>query len=712
MKRLAAWALFLVGGPGPAAQEPAPADFKKDIRPLLETYCFKCHGPGKPKGELDLTAFADEKSVLSRRKVWEEVARRVRDGEMPPEDKAQPKAAEKARLLAWFDAAAARHDASAPRDPGRPALRRLNKTEYNNSVRDLLGVDLKPGDDFPTDDSAHGFDTIGEALAIPPLLVEKYFAAAERILDQLLLPEPADRKFEGKSAADVEFPAGGRYAIRARASGEKLEIRVDGKRIREFTLEEGKPVEVIALIGSGRKRVEAVGAKVEAIEVAGPLSAPGAKEARKRLFFVEPSKDVPRREAARRIVERFAGRAYRRPLAGGEMERLLGLFDRGDTRGDPFETSVRRPIQAVLCSPHFLMRVEEDRASAAPWAVSDHELATRLSYFLWSSMPDERLFGLAGERKLHDSAVLEGEVRRMLADKKSQALIESFLHQWLTLDAFRFANPDQRVFPEFHKDWHIRRTMGEEIRMFVEGIVREDRSLIEFLDADYTFLDEALARWYGVEGVKGEQIRKVKLEDRRRGGLLTMGAVLVMTSSPDRTSVVKRGKWVLEKIFGVTPPPPPADAGELKKEEKKEAARTLRERMASHRSDPRCSSCHVRIDPLGFGLETFDGAGRWRDQEAGKPVDATGVLPGGKSFSGPVELKDLLLARKDEFVKALAEKMLVYALGRGLGDGDVATLREVVESAKKGDYRFSALAIAVAKSHAFRHRRRAEGDAR
>jgi hypothetical protein len=675
------------------------ADFRREVRPLLEAYCVKCHGGAKPKGGLDLGGFADEASVLSKRRVWDEAMRKLADGEMPPEGKPAPKPEERKLLLAWYRSAVDRHDAAAPRDPGRPGFRRLNRTEYNRTVRDLLGADLRPGDEFPSDDTAHGFDTIGDALALPPLLVEKVFDAAERILDQLLLPEPKARSFEGGSAA-VEFPASGKYHLKAKG-GAKAEFRV-----------EGKPVEATIYAARGTRKVEVEGAA--GFEVAGPISPPGLPEARKRIFFARPGPELPAREAARQVLERFATRAFRRPVSQEELERLLGLFDRAAKRGEAFETALRGPLVAVLCSPHFLFRIERDRPGSAPWRLGDHEVAVRLSYFLWSTMPDERLSELAGQGKLSDPAVVEGEVGRMLKDPRASALVENFLYQWLQVDAFRHANPDNRVFPEFHKDWRIRRGMEDELRRFVEGVAKEDRPLLDLIDADYTYVNEATARWYGLPDVKGDPVRKVSLPDRRRGGLLTMGAVLVMTSSPDRTSVVKRGKWVLEKILGTPPPPPPENVEELKKEGKAAAPTTLRERMARHRADPSCATCHQRIDPLGFGLEAFDGVGRWREEEAGKPVDATGTLPGGRSFDGPVGLKDILLERKDEFAKSVAERLLIYALGRGLEDGDAPAVREIVERAKRGGYRWSALVAAVAASHPFLHRRNetAKGEAR
>lgn len=704
---------------GAAPQDPTAPSYEREIRPLVTTYCVSCHGGAKPKGKLDLSGFADPDSVFRKRKTWQDAVQRLRDGEMPPEGKPQPTAAEKARILRWFAEASAARDAG-PRDPGRAPLRRLNRAEYNNTVRDLLGVDLKPADDFPADDSAHGFDTIAEVLAVSPLLVEKYFAAAERMLDQILLPEQPDRRFEGTALtradgevrAEVDFPVTGRYLLRvkaARASTEGappvLSIRLGGKRVRDLPLGAASAqTEVLTVRGRAAFAVRSDAVRIDALEVSGPVGVPGAKEARARLL---PS--APGRDAVRRTLERFASRAFRRPARDVEIERLMGLFDRADRRGDSLEQAIRLPLAAVLASPQFLFRVEADRpGEKGSWAVSDHELASRLSYFLWASMPDDRLFERAAKGELRNPQVLEAETRRMLADPKSKALVEGFLRPWLQLGAFDYIQPDGNLFAEFNKDQRIRRAMGEEARLFVEGIAKEDRSLLELIDADYTYVNEPLARFYDLPPVRGDRMQKVALTDRRRGGVLTMGAVLAMTSSSDRTSVVKRGKWILERILGTPPPPPPEDAGDLPPTDRKAAApKTLRERLAAHRRDPQCASCHQKIDPLGFSLESFDGVGRWRDLEAGKPVDATGTLPNGRTFQGPVGLKDILLERKGEFALAAADRALVYALGREMGDGDVPAVRELGAALAAGGYRFSTLILETTRSFPFRHRRNA-----
>lgn len=752
------WAVMILGGllgsPSvPAAPAGDGSTFKSRVRPLLEKYCFDCHGEDVSKAKLDLSSFKDEPAVFEAWSTWERVARRVRDGEMPPRKKRQPSAAERKLLARWFSEAAGRFVKAAPKDPGRIGFRRLNRTEYNNTTRDLFGVDLKPGDALPADDSAHGFDTIAESLTLPPILVEKYILAAERMLDQILLPDPVDRRIEAETLkpqgaqngtvvlnkgeglqTDIEFPSSGRYLLRVRGhktNGAKARIsfELDGKRMTQLEVRDqsskAPPVEASVLVAPGKKRLriqvtEGGPVRVDRLEIAGPTGPRGAKEAKSRIFFVKPGKGTAAREAAKKIVGRFANRAFRRPVNAKETERYLAIYDAAVKRADGFEAAVRLPLTAILCSPYFLFRVEADRpGETKPWRLSDHELAVRLSYFLWSTMPDDRLRELAGQGKLSEAATLEAEVKRMLADPRSQALVDNFFRAWLGVNAFKHKKPDNRLFRDFNKDWRLRRGMEEEITRFVQELLREDRSVLEIIDADYTYVNGALAKWYGLQGFEGraDRTKKVALRDRRRGGLLTMGGVLVMTSSPDRTSVVKRGVWILERMLGTPPPPPPPDVeAELKREGKRgePAKKTLRERMEAHRTDPQCASCHGRFDPLGFGLENYDAVGRWRDTEAGKPVDATGTLPDGRTFSGPVALKDLLLGRKEEFVRNVAEKLLIYGLGRGLRDADIPAVLKIVETSGTKEYRFSALVAEIVKSYPFQYRRnaRAEGDAR
>jgi hypothetical protein len=425
-------------------------------------------------------------------------------------------------------------------------------------------------------------------------------------------------------------------------------------------------------------------------------------EAYERVFFVRPSGEVPEREAARRIVDRFATRAFRRPVDPALVDKLLGLYDRARARGDAHEAAVRPLLTAVLISPRFFVRIEAARPGVdGPYPVDDYDLASRLSYFLWSAPPDEELLGLAAAGKLKGE--LETETRRMLADPRSAALVEGFFGQWLGLRGVASHKPDPKVYPQFTES--LRAAMLQEFSLFVGEIVRKDRPLTHLVDADYTYLNEELARLYGVEGIRGPEMRRVALKDRRRGGVLTSAAVLMAQSDPERTNVPRRGNYIAASILGTPPPPPPPDVPSLDESRKVGKMQTLREVLEAHRSRPECASCHAKIDPLGFSLQNFDAIGAWRDLEAGQPVDASGVLPSGRAFKGPVELKDILLERRDEFVRTMASSLLIYALGRGLQLEDECVLREVQKAAPAGGYALSTVVLSIVKSFPFRNRR-------
>jgi mono/diheme cytochrome c family protein len=621
---LAVFALLtLATGRAPAADTPPqPGSFTRQVAPLLKQYCTGCHGGAKPRGSLALDAFRDDASAGKSREVWDRVLKNIRAGDMPPAKKPRPTAAEVDTLAAWVEATFARVDCGKI-DPGRPTIHRLNRVEYNNTVRDLVGVDFQPADDFPADDVGNGFDNIGDVLSLPPILLEKYLAAAEKITDTAF---------------------------------------------KTPTL-------------------------------------------RKRILICEPSPQLSQLECSRKVLENFARRAYRRPVGPDEVDRLVRFVRLAESQGDGYERGLQLAVEAVLVSPHFLFRVELDpflpRLSAAvSHPVSDYELASRLSYFLWSTMPDEELFAKAKDGTLHKADVLEGQVRRMLQDPKSQALVENFGDQWLGLRNLKTMTPDPTAFPGF--DDSLRSAMLQETELFFGAIVREDRSLLDFLDADFTFVNGRLAKHYGIPGVQGEQFQRVKLTDGRRGGLLTQASVLTVTSNPTRTSPVKRGKWILENILNAPPPPPPPNVPELK--ETKLLSGTLRQRMEQHRANPSCAACHARMDPLGFCLENYDAVGAWRTTDGGLPIDPSGTLPGGQSLRDPAELKAVLKGRAEEFGRCLAEKMLTYALGRGLEPADKCTVDQVVAALAKDQYKFSRLVLEIVKSEPFQKRRGKRGN--
>jgi hypothetical protein len=557
-----------------------PLSWDRSIQPLFRKHCWSCHDADKRKGEIDLTRDQNPRLIAQNRKTWQIALQVLESGEMPPKKAGQPKDEERGRMVEFLKKTLGNVECKDDRDPGKPVVRRLNRVEYDNAVLALTGLDLRLADDFSPDASSYGFDTIAEALAMSPVLVEQYHAAANKLLDRLRpLPE----------------------------------------------------------------------------------------------------------------VEAFATKAFRRPVDPDFLSKLKELEKKGG----------RRPaLLAVLISPRFLMRIEKTKDVAGPYLVDDYDLASRLSFFLWSGPPDDVLLELASKGGLRTPEAVEAQARRMLADPRSRALAENFIGQWLQLRGLAAHKPDSKVFPGFTES--LRTSMKRELDLFLGEVIQKDRPLTELIDADFTYLNEELGAHYGIP-VKGAEMRRVSLPDRRRGGLLTSAALLMLQSDPDRNNVPRRGNFVAGAVLGAPPPPPPPDVPPL--EDVKGEAATLRERLELHRKNPECASCHAKIDPLGFGLENFDAIGRWREVEAGKPVDASGTLPNGRSFKGPVELKKIILERRDDFTRTLTENMLIYALGRGLQLEDECVTRDALKAAAAGEYRFSTVVLTIVKSHPFRHRR-------
>jgi hypothetical protein len=727
------------------AQRAADA-FRAHVQPLMEKFCVKCHSGEEPKGELAMAAFLERASVAEDRETWDKIVEKLRAGEMPPEDESQPTDSQRRQMIEWIDAGLARSDCgSQPRDPGRVTLRRLNRNEYNNTIRDLVGIDFHPADDFPSDDVGYGFDNIGDVLSMPPILLEKYLAAADDITRRALgtdLVGLTTGEIEGGQLLDggVRFLTSqgdvsnktrlhgeGLYILRVKAWGDqagdepvKMGLHFDDKLVRTVEVKAVKDYpqtyEAWITTKGGRHRVAASflndyyqpgqpapndrNLAVIGLELMGPYPAPY-----KQVVLREHTPE-DRPALAREIVGTFMARAFRRPSTDAEIDRVMQLVELATAEGESFAGSIAVAVQAMLVSPHFLFRVELDPEGDDPHAVrvlNDFELATRLSYFLWSSMPDEELFALARQGVLGER--LEAQVRRMLADPKSRALVEHFAGQWLQLRNLDTSKPDNDVYPGF--DDALRRAMRTETEQFFAAILREDRSVLEFIDADFTFVNERLAKHYGIPDVKGNEFRRVSVDRERRGGVLGQASVLTVTSNPTRTSPVKRGKWVLDNLLGTPPPPPPADVPPLA-EEGEVLTGSLRERMEQHRSKAICASCHKSMDPLGFGLENYDGIGAWRENDGKFEIDASGTLPGGESFAGPRELKEILKARKDDFVRCLAEKLLTYGLGRGVEYSDRCTVEDIAQVAKEHDYKFSSLVLAIVQSDAF-GKRKAKG---
>jgi hypothetical protein len=748
--------------PRTAAQRPAEDVFTTQIQPFLKKYCNDCHSGEKAKGDVALDVYMSEAHARKDRKNWADVQHVLAAGEMPPPKSTKPKPTkeEKAFVIDWIENTLTKVDCSPDtvKDPGRVTIRRLNRAEYNNTVRDLCGVefkDAKPADDFPSDDVGYGFDNIGDVLSFQPILMEKYMAAADKVLAEALyiedLPKNSKQSYgpqnlnvtvrgaklanpdriilKVEAAAFLEFHfAEGEYVLRFRGWGSKVDdeypkvaVRVDGKDVQTFSVEaeqgKAKTYEVKAKITTGNKRVAVALTNpgedadknvrqfgLERLEIEGPFNPvpPPERPSVKFLLVARPSEKLDARAAAEKVLTNFARRAYRRPVKPDEVQRLLKLFDVATKQGEPFEKAIRLPMKAVLVSPHFLYRIEEDPKNPNDVrTINDFEFATRLSYFLWSSMPDEELFALAEKNELRKPAVLEAQIKRMLRDPKARALSENFAGQWLQLRNLQTIAPDKGYYPGWDED--LRRAMAGEAEAYFEYVVKNDRSVLEFLDSDYTFVNERLSRHYGIKDIKGNTFQKVSLPDDRRGGVITMASTLTVTSNPTRTSPVKRGKWILENILGTPPPPPAPDVPELPPTGQLKG--TLRQQMEQHRADPKCAVCHAKLDPLGFGLENFDGIGGWRTQDNKQAIDPSGVLPGGEKFAGPGELRKVLLGKADLFRRCFAEKLLTFGLGRGLEYYDKCALDEIVASAKAHGDTFSALVLAVAKSDPFQKRK-------
>ncbi len=614
--------VLLVAAPVYAA-DPAKASFEKDILPILEDYCYYCHGDGKKKGDLSLEIFKTEKDIQQNYKISEQIFKYVLAGEMPPKDrKKRPSKKEQVLVADWVRNSLDDFYANAPPDPGRVTVRRLNRSEYNNVIRDLMHLDFKPAKDFPADDSGYGFDNIGDVLSVSPLLLEKYLSAAEEI-----------------AAQAVAVPSRGK-----------------------------------------------------------PLSPTRLTEFQKQ-YFKYPIPADNRRRIAEDFAREFMRRAYRREVSSEEIKNVLVLAKQAVDAGGSFEEGVRLAVQAVLISPRFLFRWELDGAPDNPRAVrslNEYELASRLSFFLWSSQPDDQLLRYANRGQLRKN--LGKELERMLKDAKAQSFVENFAGQWLELRNLDVYQPDKKLFPTFTPA--LRSDMRRETELLFSHIMGGNRSVLELLSADYSFVNARLAAHYGISDVKGESFRPVSLRGTFRGGILGHASILTITSDPNRTSPVKRGKYVLENILGTPPPAPPPDAPPLNETGK--ITGTLREQFVKHRQDPACASCHKVMDPIGFAFENYDAIGRYRTKDNSLPIDASGKLETGEPFGNAADLRSILLNQKREyFTRCITEKMLTYALGRGLEYYDKRTIDGIVARLKGNNYRFNELVQGIVSSLPF-----------
>lgn len=748
--------------------------FEDAVVPFLAEHCVACHGEQLQMADLRFDQFSDEAEAVRHPQVWDDLLRMTKAGKMPPPGSQPPARFEIEAVAEWVESRQAAMDPYRAVRPGRVTARRLNRTEYNNTVRDLLHVDLRPADAFPVDDSGYGFDNIGDVLSMSPLLMEMYLNAAGKlaraaIWDRPHMAEPTRFRIQairdpGNPAAigtvspftadgsirlRHEFPAAGFYefafgAIDRRLRSEDNSRYLEGvppppPRLMTMTVDGGrmatKAVEAVNYFDRSERvthRIEPGKREiwlgfidyeglpinpntdfstrklwVDYLEINGPFDAEPIPlpASHRRIVTCRPAGEEPWRPCANGIIRNFVRRAFRRPPSDQELDRLMRLAESSIRGGDSFEGMVRTVVHAVLVSPEFLFRIERDAApneAQGGRIIDSHEFATRMSYFLWSSMPDDELLDAADARFAESPESVRAQVRRMLADPKSSALIENFSGQWLQLRNLERAQPDGERFPEF--DEHLRQAMRKETELFFESVLREDRSILEFLDSDFSFLNERLAAHYGIPGVEGEAFRHVALPNRDRGGLLGHASVLTVSSYPTRTSPVLRGLWVLENILGQSPPPPPPDVPELEVREG-EIGGTLRQQLEEHRSNEGCMSCHLVMDAIGFGLENYDAVGKWRTTDGGLPVDSSGTLPGGHSFEAPDQLRRILAATEaDSFARTLTKKLMTYALGRGVDRRDNPAINEILRQLSESDYRFSALVDGIINSPPFRLR--------
>jgi hypothetical protein len=817
---------LLASGPARAQDGRVLESYRNKAGPVLNQYCLGCHSSEARKGGIAFDP-DDPAKMIQDQGLWLKVIKMLQSGLMPPKGKHRPSATELAQIETWIKLGAFGIDPQHP-DPGRVTIRRLNRTEYRNSIRELTGVDYNATAEFPADDTGHGFDNLGDVLTVSPLLLEKYVAAAKSIVAQsvpLQSRVPAEQRIVGaqfhsaghkeqraadggltlsyyKSAHvshDAEIGHGGRYRVildlaaneryvdgqfdynKCRLTfkaGDQVILsqefsRQGGKSSRfEYDMQWDKGMKKLVLevepLTPKERQVRSLSLRIQAVTIRGPMAEEHwvKPDNYERFFPGSVPKDLGERRAyANALLAKFATRAFRRSVDRETVDRLTALAEATWAKpGQSFEKGMAQAMTVVLASPRFLFREEATvSGSTEPYPLLDeYSLASRLSYFLWSSMPDEELSGLARDNKLRLN--LSRQVARMLADKRAGEFVRNFSGQWLQarnvdtaiVNAFAVMVKDEpqgpnvqmrrdrfralirkapetlteadkkeladlraefirtfRRFRQFELSGDLRRAMRQETEMAFEYVLRNDRSLLELIDADYTFLNERLAKHYGIEGVTGEAMRKVPLPaSSPRGGVLTQGTFLVVTSNPDRTSPVKRGLFILDNILGMPPPPPPPNIPSLEQVAATIKGRTptLRETLKVHRNDALCASCHGRMDPLGLAFENFNALGRWRDKERSQPIEASGQLLSGETFKDVRELKHVLATdRRKDYYRCLSQKMLIYALGRGLEPGDTLTVDNIVDKLEASRGRPSALISGIIEAPAFQRRGKAKG---
>jgi hypothetical protein len=765
------------------------------LRAVIDKYCVACHNERLKTADLMLDK-ADLERAGASAELWEKVLRKLRAGEMPPPGRPRPDAATYAALTAVIEK---RLDdaASASPNPGRVAVHRLNRTEYTNAIRDLLGLQIDGRALLSADEAdQEGFDNVASVLSVSPALLEGYLSAA-RTISRLAVGDPTinpvadvfkiptalvqdertseDLPFgsQGGTAIRYHFPLDGEYQVKVLLKrqlylyiigmGEphQIDIRLDGALIKRFEVggkargmtmpesfagnTQGGPefeeymhtadagLEVRFPVKAGthdvgvsfvRRFWEPEGVlqppqrgfarttnelyhgnpAVDTVTIGGPYQTAGMTDdapSRRKIFVCRPKDAASEEPCARKVLSTLATRAYRRPLTDQDVQTVLDFYKAGRDNAT-FEAGIQRGLERILAAPSFLFRVERPPANAAPGSVyrlNDLDLASRLSFFLWSSIPDDELLNTAIAGKLKQPAVLEQQVRRMLADSRSRALVDNFVDQWLQMSKLTGLVPDVDAFPDF--DENLRQAMHLETEEFVANQLREDRSVLELLTANYSYLNERLARHYSIPNIYGNHFRKVTFTEGFRGGLLGQASILTVTSYPNRTSVVLRGKWLLANMLGAPPPPPPADVPSLKDPGQDGQPHSLRDRMEQHRNNAACAGCHRRMDPLGFSLENFDALGKWRTVADGEKVDVSASLPDGTTFEGIAGLRNLLVKHKDDYVRTVTEKLLAYSIGRGVEYYDLPAIRKIARESAARDYRWSSLVLGVVRSAPF-----------
>ena len=763
--------LTVLGGMTARGDELEPrAAMEHALTPFVSTYCVDCHSGDEAEAGLALDRLMEAPSVPHRRREWQRAVERIAKGEMPPEDAMQPEPAEREQALAWLRAELADPDCSQPQDPGRAVVRRLNRTEYENTVRDLLGVEFDAATIFPRDELAHGFDNNADVQSLPPVLLEKYLQAAEVIATQAISapeswheprqaflgstlegdgdPDGQFRKLftNGRAWTEVTLPSSGEYLLRARAYADqagdepaRMRMFVGEQEVLtvDVTSEDGDLQTFVARFqadaGEHQIGVEFLNdhwnpdAKdktrrdrnlhVFNISVVGPLSESSAAdlpESHRRLLAWTPDRQTWQsadawREPTRELIARLLIRAFRRPPTADEIDRLMTLVAAARERYDSFERAMQLVVQATLVSPQFLFRGEASEPGrparlsspkSGPDELNEYELASRLSYFLWSSMPDEALLKLAADGQLRTQ--LDAQVDRMLNGPRGDALIRNFGEQWLETRRLEGMRRNAELFPEFDKK--LRDALREETFLLLSNVIRNNRPLTELLTADYSFVNGVLAKHYGMTEPTGDEFVRVTLPAERRAGILAHGSVLAVTSHEDRTSPVLRGQWVLNHLLADPAPPPPPGVGSLPEATGVHEGQTLRQRLEIHRANPSCAGCHNRMDPLGLAMENFDAVGRWREFDGAAKIDVRGQLPDGQQLDGLASLRDVLLKDYPRVRRCLAENLLTYALGRGLEPSDTCAVNEIVAAAEAGGETFASMVRAIVKSAPFQQR--------